>query len=197
MLKQTIIALTSAVAIGVSFAGSVEAMCLSTDSCQVEYDGKTYQISTVTGVWDTLFTSGELTEENQPWFSPSLDIEAQTEATAFAKAAATAVGNTFGFVNGSPFSPLAGAGQASIFFNYNRSLNTINNVEQIVGWSWRSGLNEAGIYGAFANGSFTYAKATLIKHESEPIPTPALLPGLIGMGAAALRKRKQEAEVGS
>jgi hypothetical protein len=27
-----------------------------------------------------------------------------------------------------------------------------------------------------------------------PVPTPALLPGLIGMGAAALRKRKQEAE---
>jgi hypothetical protein len=28
----------------------------------------------------------------------------------------------------------------------------------------------------------------------KPIPTPALLPGLIGMGVAALRKRKQEAE---
>lgn len=28
----------------------------------------------------------------------------------------------------------------------------------------------------------------------EPIPTPALLPGLIGMGVAALRKRKQEVE---
>jgi len=28
----------------------------------------------------------------------------------------------------------------------------------------------------------------------EPIPTPALLPGLIGMGAAALRKRKGEGD---
>ena len=29
----------------------------------------------------------------------------------------------------------------------------------------------------------------------EPIPTPALLPGLIGMGVAAIRKHKQEAEL--
>jgi hypothetical protein len=33
-----------------------------------------------------------------------------------------------------------------------------------------------------------------VKLEVTPVPTPALLPGLIGMGAAALRKRKQEAE---
>lgn len=35
---------------------------------------------------------------------------------------------------------------------------------------------------------------TLSSLEVEVIPTPALLPGLLGMGAAALRKRKQEAE---
>lgn len=35
---------------------------------------------------------------------------------------------------------------------------------------------------------------TLSSLSVETIPTPALLPGLLGMGAAALRKRKQEAE---
>jgi hypothetical protein len=29
-------------------------------------------------------------------------------------------------------------------------------------------------------------------NSAAPIPTPALLPGLIGMGVAALRKRGQE-----
>jgi hypothetical protein len=33
-----------------------------------------------------------------------------------------------------------------------------------------------------------------LEANSRVVPTPALLPGLIGMGAAALRKRKQEAE---
>ncbi|PSN17797.1 hypothetical protein C7271_15835 [filamentous cyanobacterium CCP5] len=33
-----------------------------------------------------------------------------------------------------------------------------------------------------------------ILENTEAIPTPALLPGLVGMGVAALRKRKQEAE---
>jgi len=37
-------------------------------------------------------------------------------------------------------------------------------------------------------------EAFISSPNTAPIPTPALLPGLIGMGAAALRKRKQEAE---
>jgi hypothetical protein len=36
------------------------------------------------------------------------------------------------------------------------------------------------------------ARAGSIDPNPEPIPTPALLPGLLGMGIAALRKRKQE-----
>jgi hypothetical protein len=30
--------------------------------------------------------------------------------------------------------------------------------------------------------------------DAAPVPTPALLPGLIGMGVAALRKRRQQGE---
>lgn len=32
----------------------------------------------------------------------------------------------------------------------------------------------------------------IVTYTPRPIPTPALLPGLLGLGAAALRKRKQE-----
>ncbi|MEA5466125.1 PTPA-CTERM sorting domain-containing protein [Leptothoe sp. PORK10 BA2] len=39
---------------------------------------------------------------------------------------------------------------------------------------------------------YTIASLT-INAEADPIPTPALLPGLIGMGVAALRKRRGEA----
>jgi len=49
-----------------------------------------------------------------------------------------------------------------------------------------------------SNGSgendFEFTLDNIYVSEVSKIPTPALLPGLIGMGAAALRKRKQEAE---
>lgn len=35
-------------------------------------------------------------------------------------------------------------------------------------------------------------QAGIVEIESTPVPTPALLPGLIGMGVAALRKRKND-----
>lgn len=46
------------------------------------------------------------------------------------------------------------------------------------------GLSHASVY---------YANAGGIGGDGEAIPTPALLPGLIGLGAAALRKRGQTA----
>jgi hypothetical protein len=61
------------------------------------------------------------------------------------------------------------------------------------------------LIGKFVFGSETIANGTLtafqtsnnagyqIALEAEPIPTPALLPGLVGFGIAALRKRKGEA----
>lgn len=92
---------------------------------------------------------------------------------------------------------------------------------EIIGasWSYTPGPGDPGItaftvkYGDFydlydfggvatTSGSFTLASngpalshITFFDTEgTTPIPTPALLPGLIGMGVAALRKRKGEAE---
>lgn len=49
-----------------------------------------------------------------------------------------------------------------------------------------------------ATGRFTAFTGYIVEYSGSEnpaaIPTPALLPGLIGMGAAALRKRKQEAK---
>lgn len=45
----------------------------------------------------------------------------------------------------------------------------------------------------FVNGVDTPSSFS-ISGETAPVPTPALLPGLVGMGVAALRKRKSEEE---
>lgn len=39
----------------------------------------------------------------------------------------------------------------------------------------------------------TNSTLTATRKQTQPIPTPALLPGLIGMGFSAIRKRRQEA----
>lgn len=43
-------------------------------------------------------------------------------------------------------------------------------------------------------GAFRVDEVTLTADEATAVPTPALLPGLIGMGVVTLRKRKQEAD---
>ncbi|MFQ3615120.1 MAG: PTPA-CTERM sorting domain-containing protein [Cyanobacteriota bacterium] len=53
-----------------------------------------------------------------------------------------------------------------------------------------AGFLQASVSGSGANAASTY-QVTL---STQPIPTPALLPGLLAMGAAALRKRKDEEE---
>jgi len=52
----------------------------------------------------------------------------------------------------------------------------------------------------FGNGGVMLAQVNRGEREQEQerprrVPTPALIPGLIGLGVAALRKKKQEEEV--
>ncbi|MDX2241194.1 MAG: PTPA-CTERM sorting domain-containing protein [Leptolyngbyaceae cyanobacterium bins.302] len=49
------------------------------------------------------------------------------------------------------------------------------------------------VNGSATNGVYTYKANFTPDPTAVPVPTPALLPGLIGMGVAALRKRKAEA----
>lgn len=44
------------------------------------------------------------------------------------------------------------------------------------------------------NDSVLFARFNQVASSPTPVPTPALLPGLLGMGAAVLRRRKQAAE---
>ena len=74
----------------------------------------------------------------------------------------------FGGASGPHFAYLSG----SNFYNYQFSLG---------GTNVRDGAN-------FSSQSSTYATAT--KSLATPVPTPALLPGLLGLGAVAWRKRK-------
>jgi hypothetical protein len=46
----------------------------------------------------------------------------------------------------------------------------------------------------FGNKGISHATLYVANNPPTPVPTPALLPGLVGLGVAALRKRKGEAE---
>lgn len=69
---------------------------------------------------------------------------------------------------------------------YTTGSNTYSNTDL----SLSLGVGKGGTFGP------TFTPRTwngTINYEVQPVPTPALLPGLIGMGVAVLRKRKAEA----
>ncbi len=130
-------------------------------------NGTSYDITTVTGSYNALSS----TLESQVWWN---DRELAMEF-------ATAVDDSLGLVSqlGSSFShgPL---------FAYDFRNST---------FFWQFYRTDSGqVQTSFTsdwNRTLTWATAA---PTAVPIPTPALLPGLVGMGVAALRKRKQEAE---
>jgi hypothetical protein len=75
-----------------------------------------------------------------------------------------------------------------VFYIGNNSLGTESWLFEtsLTGTEFKKTLLPPSIYGGLASIDIP-----------QPVPTPALLPGLIGMSVAALRKRKQEAEVES
>ena len=124
-------------------------------------NGVNYDISTVEG---GTFNSLQSTLQSQPWWGSS------TSASQFA----TAVGNGLGLPN---------------FFGINGPLFSFNS-----GRVFGVGINtsQSFVLGSVVPSArlnaatLTYATAT----RSTPVPTPALLPGLVGLGAVAWRKRK-------
>lgn len=58
-------------------------------------------------------------------------------------------------------------------------------------------IGPQGIGTLTSQGNFISVGGTSFSSTVTAVPTPALLPGLLGLGVAALRKRKAEAEAGS
>lgn len=97
-----------------------------------------------------------------------------------------------------------------IFFDLDAGATWTRNVTGLGGISYTNGSGYTGLYtresdgvqflGAgflnlsqTANGDKIRVSQFEITQDAAPIPTPALLPGLVGLGMAALRRRNQEA----
>lgn len=123
-------------------------------------NGTQYDIVTVTNSYNGLLgTDNDLTK--QPWFG------SQALATSFA----TEVGTFFGTPNGGAGLLFVWGTQSFPFATFLASQNVGGNLPNP----------------PVANANFTFAVVN--SAAPTPIPTPALLPGLVGMGIAAYRKR--------
>lgn len=169
-LKTVSSVVLGAAAIGLS-VGSVSpaaAACLSSDCKTVTYQGTSYDVSKLTGTFNDL----QSTLTQQIWWGSS------SAASAFAGL----VGGDLGFPNGGvnfsfgPYFAFASPSAVGLF-----AYGTVNSSPPEV----------SGPFVASDDQLYTYAVAT----SSVPVPTPALLPGLIGMGVAALRKKGQQEPV--
>lgn len=127
-------------------------------------NGTDFEVDTVTGTYLDL----ESTLMAQPFFGDA----------PLAQLLATAVGDALGFPNSSSF-------QQGPIFAYESSTDSF-------GGSLYGGiiLNETIITGINGSGFVVKEFATAREVPTTAVPTPALLPGLLGMGLATLRKRK-------
>lgn len=157
-----------AVAIGLSVGGiaPAEAVCLPSDCKTVTYQGFNYDVGKVTGQFSAL--QSVLTQ--QPWWDSDDDAAAIASLVAD-QLDSPNVGSNFAF---GPFFAFASPEIPNSLYAFG-SVN--NNPPELVGRFFSPG-----------DRTQTYAIVT----DSVPIPTPALLPGLLGMGIAVWRKRKGE-----
>ncbi|HIK41707.1 PTPA-CTERM sorting domain-containing protein [Thermoleptolyngbya sp. M55_K2018_002] len=75
-------------------------------------------------------------------------------------------------------------------FGISHNINPLTGKFNFNGQTIAAGFLQASVSGSGANAASTYQ----ITLSTQPIPTPALLPGLMAMGAAALRKRREAEE---
>lgn len=73
--------------------------------------------------------------------------------------------------------------------------NLISDGALAVGVNFGSGVNPGFKSSFFASPNPNNLKVTLDYNEATAVPTPALLPGIIGMAATALRKKRKQAEI--
>jgi len=143
----------------------------SAASIRVNYQGTDYDVSTITGT----FVDLESTLMNQPWWGNG----------GFAHTLSYQVGAQLGTPNPIP----RGRGLGGPLFAFSWPVNSPS-------------FNAAGAFSATSTftrisfsttNQYTFATAQVVQPPATAIPTPALLPGLVGMGIAAYRKRKSAA----
>ncbi len=130
-------------------------------------NGTAYDIATIEGTFNDLQSTLTNTA-TAPWWD---DFWLTRDFV-------SAVGDSLGLPNGD--------NEGGPYFAYVES----EYANRAFGHYFRSTTSNVVAWGGGSDEIFTYATAT----ETTPVPTPALLPGLVGMGVAALRKRKQETE---
>ncbi len=163
--KVAMTAATVAVA-SVAFASVAEAAQFT-----INYQGndRTFDISTVT---DNRTDIINLLEDSPWWGDQDL-----------AAALAEKVGFSLGYDGPDPTFLAQGP-----YFVYNVSGNTVWNANYFSEFGWTE-VSSTGFFDVDAPQLYAYGSEV----PPNPIPTPALLPGLVGMGVAALRKRNGEA----
>lgn len=162
-------AVFGAVAFGAVGLGT--AMPEAAQAATFTVNGTLYDITTVRGSYNSLQTQLQAT----PWWNN----------TGLASQFANTVLGNLGFPN------QAGSNLAGPFFAYDFRPNP-SNLPPVQTYRFTPAFNgsNAILSSTFATDEATYAVATVV--PAQPIPTPALLPGLIGLGAVALRKCKQK-----
>jgi hypothetical protein len=170
MSKAATLAAGIAVSTAVSVALGSEAQAATITRT---VNGVSYDISTVEGTFEDLRS----TLESQVWWG-SLDAAAPF---------ATAVSDAFGGTNLSiPFGPFYAVG-------FQANLRTVE-----YGTLFLPTLNapiSSAFFGgglAFSGDRWTFATAVRTPTTGTAIPTPALLPALMGFGVSIWRKRKDE-----
>lgn len=145
----------------------------------VTVNSVSYEITTVTGTFDEL---GSFLSQD-PWFAEDLDFNTDSDFFSDSNLAftfAAAVGSQLGTPNSK--------GNLGPYFAYGTSSLDLSSFPSVV--------NVAAVTGPFITNAdidpSTPATYAVLTSTAEAIPTPALLPGLIGMGLAAWRKRQQD-----
>ena len=164
---------------------------------QITLGDHEFEVTTVTGsLIDPAFVS-LLTD--QPWF----DGEFGSPFNSFGEQAAQQVGDDFGFPNVFEDSlSIIGVSGPLFLTAFNPNPTTVDGIVDIIFYSQRDNGNslEVGIEGPsgefdlFKEVEFTYAVATKLDDNGNgdptSVPEPALVTGLLGVGLAALGKRK-------
>ncbi len=164
---------------------ALSAISAPAEALQITTSVGIYDVTTVEGTWNDLQT--QLSQ--QIWFTGDLLQSTEDNNSALAEEFASLVNTGFNFPNA--------GGLTGPYFAFGTNTPVSGTTTRgNVGFANWSSLNSSAVLNSLdvvGNGeaefnvSKTWAVAT-------PIPTPALLPGLIGMGVAAWRKRKGEAD---